>query len=337
MWTEERVEELLTTPSDALVEDIKKISGDIMVLGAGGKMGPSLCVLAKKAAQKAGINKRIIAVSRGSDTLSVEFMKKNGVEFLPVDLLDFDKIRELPKVENIIYMAGKKFGTVGAENATWAMNASLPAMVADTFKKSNIVVFSTGCVYPPAAATDLLDENVKPDPIGEYGMSCFARERAFQYVAEKYGTKVFIYRLSYAIDLRYGVLYDMANKILNGEPISLAIPYIKFVWQGYANEVALRALLHTQAPANIMNVSGPELFSVKKASQLLGKYLGKEPIFQGDNGDNGGIIDTSKATSLFGYPSVCEDTLIKWQAEYIKAGGRTLDKPTHFEVYNGQY
>lgn len=185
-------------------------------------MGPSLCVLAKKAIEKAGVEKRVIAVSRGSDKIGVEYMKENGVEFIPMDLLDFDKLR------------------------------SLPAMVADKYKNSNIVVFSTGCVYPILSVSEILDENLKPDPIGDYSMSCLVRERAFRHAADRNGTKVFIYRLSYAIDLRYGVLYDLVDKILNETPISLSIPYFKYVWQGYANEVAIRALNHASAPANIM-------------------------------------------------------------------------------------
>ncbi len=337
MWTEEKLNEMLIEPSDRLVEDIKKIKGDIIVLGAGGKMGPSLCVLAKRAIDKAGLQKRVIAVSRGSDKIGIDYMKENGVEFIAMDLLDFDALKTLPDVENVIYMAGKKFGTDGAETATWAMNATLPAMVADKYKNSNIVVFSTGCVYPIVTTSDLLDENTKPAPIGDYSMSCLARERAFQHAADRYGTKVFIYRLSYAIDLRYGVLYDLANKILSDTPISLAIPYFKYVWQGYANEVAIRALLHATAPANIMNVSSPEQISIKKAAIELGRLLGKEPIFECEGGNIGGMIDTSKAIETFGYPSVPEKTLIRWQAEYLLDGGRTLNKPTHFEEYKGVY
>lgn len=337
MWTEEKLNEYLTEPSERLVEDMKKIKGDIIVLGAGGKMGPTLSVLAKRAAQRAGMEKRVIAVSRGSDKIGVDYMKQNGVEFIAMDLLDFDALRTLPDAENVIYMAGKKFGTDGAECATWAMNASLPAMVADKYKNSNIVVFSTGCVYPIVTTADTLDENTKPVPIGDYSMSCLARERAFEHAAEKYGTKVFIYRLSYAIDLRYGVLYDLAQKILSGTPISLAIPYFKYVWQGHANEVAIRALLHAEAPANIMNVSGPEQVSIKSAAIKLGKLLGKEPIFEFEGGNVGGMIDTTKSIEAFGYPRICENTLIKWQAEYILDGGRTLEKPTHFEEYKGVY
>lgn len=337
-WTEERLNELLTTPSDALVEDMKKIQGDIMILGAGGKMGPTLCVLAKNAAKKAGVDKRIIAVSRGSDKIAAQLMIDNGIEVIAADLLDKEKLYALPDVENVIYMAGLKFGTNGNEWKTWAMNATLPAFVADKFKKSNIVVFSTGNIYPITKLSDGGCREVDPvGPNGEYGMSCLARERAFEYAANTFGTKVFTYRLSFAVDLRYGVLFDVANKIMKGEPISLSTPCFNFIWQGSANEVAIRGLLHAEAPARVMNVTGPETVSIKKAAEELAAYLGKEAIFENEPGDDAYQIDAGLAIETFGYPSVNAKTLIRWQAEWLLDGGRTLDKPTHFEERQGKY
>lgn len=338
MWTEERLNELLTTPSDALVEDMKKIKGDIMVLGAGGKMGPTLCVLAQNAIKRAGVSKKVIAVSRGSDKIATQLMLDNGIEVIAMDLLDKEKLYALPEVENVIYMAGKKFGTDGNEWQTWAMNSTLPAFVADKFKKSNIVVFSSGNIYPIVKLSDGgCRECDKIGPIGEYTMSCLARERAFEYAANTFGTKIFIYRLNFAVDLRYGVLFDCATKILNGEPISLSTPCFNFIWQGSANEIALRGLLHAEAPAKIMNVTGPETVSIKKAALELGQYLGKEPIFENEPGNDAYLNDASLAMETFGYPSVPVKTLIRWQAEYILDGGRTLDKPTHFEERKGSY
>ena len=338
LWTEEKLDELLSTPSDALVEDIKKINGDIMVLGAGGKMGPSLCLLAKKAALKAGIDKKIYAVSRGSDKIATELMKSNGIDVIACDLLDKEQLYALPDVGNIIYMAGKKFGTNGNEWQTWAMNSTLPAFVADKFKKSNIVVFSSGNIYPivPLHTCGCTEED-RVAPNGEYAMSCLARERAFEYAANTYGTKVFTYRLNFAVDLRYGVIFDVANKILNGEPISLSTPCFNFIWQGSANEYAIRGLLHASAPATVMNITGPEVVSIKKMALKLGEYLGKTPIFEGECGTDAYLNDASKAIELFGYPSVCAETLIRWQAEWLLDGGRTLDKPTHFEERKGNY
>ncbi len=338
MWTEQKLNEMLTDPSDTLVEDIKKIKGDIMVLGAGGKMGPTLAVLAKNAVKKAGIDKRIIAVSRGSDKLASDFMKSNGVEVIAMDLLDKDKLYSLEETENVIYMAGRKFGTDGCEWQTWAMNSTLPSFVADKFKNSNIVVFSSGNIYPIVKLSDGgCRECDKIGPVGEYTMSCLARERAFEYAANTFGTKIFIYRLNFAVDLRYGVLFDLADKILKGEPISLATPCFNFIWQGSANEIAIRGLLHVSSPIKIMNVTGPETVSIRKTAEELGEYLGKKPIFEGTAGNDAYLNDSSLAMETFGYPSVSAKTLIRWQAEYIKDGGRTLCKPTHFEERKGSY
>jgi len=338
MWTEEKLNQLLTTPSQALIEDMKKIKGDIMILGAGGKMGPTLCVLAKNACKAAGIEKKIYGVCRGSDKLAAEFMTANGVEIINIDLLDIEKLYSLPEAENIIYMAGRKFGTNGNEWQTWAMNSTLPAFVADKFKKSNIVVFSSGNIYPIVPVSEGgCTESDRPVPRGEYAMSCLARERAFEYAANTFGTKVFIYRLNFAIDLRYGVLFDCADKIMKGEPISLTTPCFNFIWQGSANEIAIRGLLHAASPACVMNVTGPETVSVKKASMELGKYLGKEPIFENECGNDAYLNDASLAMETFGYPQVSAKTLIRWQAEWILDGGRTLDKPTHFEERKGSY
>ena len=338
MWTEQKLDELLTTPSDALVEDIKKIKGDIMILGAGGKMGPSLAILAKKAVVKAGINKRVIAVSRFSDPIAKQLLTDNQVEMISIDLLDIEALNALPEVENIIYMAGKKFGTDGDEWRTWGMNSTLPAFVGYKFRNSNIVAFSTGNVYPIAPTlTGGCTEKDKPEPIGEYPMSCLARERAFEYAANTYGTKVFLYRLSFALDLRYGVLYDIAERVYNSKAINLGNSVFNCVWQGWANEVAIRALLHATAPMTVMNVTGPEMYSTRKVAEKFGEYFDKEPIFVGKEEDSAYIMDPSIAMETFGYPSVSANTLIRWQSEWIKEEGRVLNKPTHFEERAGKY
>lgn len=338
MWTEEKLNEMLTTPSEALVEDMKKLEGDITVLGAGGKMGPTLCVLAANAVKMAGVKKRIIAVSRFSDEIAKKYLEDNGVEIISADLLDTKQLFSLPETENVIYMAGRKFGTDGSEAFTWAMNSSLPAFVAEKYKNSNIVVFSSGNIYPivPLSSGGCTEED-RPVPVGEYAMSCLARERAFEYASMQYGTKVFIYRLNFAVDLRYGVLYDVAKKILDGTPISLTTPCYNFIWQGSANEIAIRGLLHSGSPAVKMNVTGPETVSVKSVALRLGKLLGKEPVFENEEGNSAYLNNSMKAMEIFGYPAVNAETLIKWQAEYILDGGRTLDKPTHFEERKGSY
>lgn len=338
MWNEEKLTTLLTTPSDTLTEDMKNIKGDIMVLGAGGKMGPTLCLLAKNAVKKAGISKKIIAVSRFGDANIRAELEQNGIETISIDLLNVQELNRLPAAENVIYMAGRKFGTDGQEPLTWAMNATLPAFAAYHFRQANLVVFSSGNIYPivPLASGGCAEEQ-KPEPIGEYAMSCLARERAFEYASLQYGTKVFLYRLNFALDLRYGVLYDIAHKVLSGEPISLATPCFNVIWQGSANEIALRALLHTGSPAVKMNVTGPETVSVRYAAERLGGLLGKTPVFEGEEQNNAYLNNAGRAAELFGYPSVSVNTLIEWQAQWLLDGNTGINKPTHFEERKGSY
>lgn len=338
MWTEELLNEKLATPSKELVEDMKKLEGDIMILGAGGKMGPTLCLLAQNAIRKANVQKRVIAVSRFHDEIATKLLQDNGIELIPCDLLNLDELKKLPEIPNIIYMAGRKFGTDGNEWETWAMNATLPAFIAEKFKKSRIVVFSSGNLYPivPLSSGGCTEQD-KPGPIGEYAMSCLARERAFEYASNKFGTEVFIYRLNFAVDLRYGVFYDIADKILKGVPISVSTPVFNCIWQGTANEIALRGLLHTSSPANIVNVTGPETLSVRKTANTLGQLLGKTPVFEGEEGNDAYLNNAGKCSHMFGYPGVSAETLIKWQAEWLLDGGRGLGKPTHFEERKGSY
>ncbi len=338
MWTEEKLDTLLTTPSDALIRDMACWKGDIMLLGAGGKMGPSLAVLALNALRAAGRKDRVIAVSRFSDAGAAEWLKKSGVELIRCDLMAQDALPALPNCENVVYMAGRKFGTLGQEALTWAMNAWLPSRVAERFKASRIVVFSSGNVYPkrPLQAGGA-DENVRPSPVGDYGMSCLARERMFEYAAQTYGTRVGILRLNYAVDLRYGVLFDIARRIGGGEPVSLSMPCFNCIWQGSANEAALRMLPACTAEVFRLNVTGPETVSVEKTARRLAALLGKTCLFEGEAEAGALLNDASKMHALFGYPAVSLDTLIAWQAEWLLSGSRTLDKPTHFEEREGVY
>ena len=338
MWSEDILDDLISTPSAALVEDIAKIEGDIMVLGAGGKMGPSLAVLIHRAIAQAGIRKKVFAVSRFTDPIVTAHLQKNEVEVISADLTEEGALDSIPYAKNIIYMVGKKFGTIGNESETWEINASLPTLVSRKLTERNFVVFSTGNVYPAAKLlSGGCTEEQAPSPVGEYAMSSLSRERIFERAANKYGSKVLLYRLNYAVDLRYGVLYDLADKILKGEPISLRVPCFNCVWQGYANEVAVRALRLAASPANVLNVTGPETVSVQYAAKTLGAYLGKEPIFEGEATDTALLSNAAKCFTLFGYPDVALKTLMKWQAEWILEDGRALGKPTHFEERKGKY
>ena len=337
MWSEEALDEILTTPSEKLIEDMTRIKGDIIILGAGGKMGPSLALLAKKAAVAAGLEKRIVAVSRFSDQAAVKLLDDNGIETISSDLLASGAMARLPDAANIIYMAGRKFGTDGQEPLTWGMNAWLPVTVAERYKKSNIVVFSSGNIYPMAPVHSAATEETKPLPIGEYGMSCLARERVFEYGSAVYGTPVFLYRLNYAVDLRYGVLYDIAVAIASDKPVPVNTAAFNCIWQGTANEMAIRALLHCGSPAVKMNITGPETVSVKYVAQKLGRLLGHTPIFEGEEKSMALLSNSSLAMETFGYPSQSIETLIRWQAEWLLDGGRSLGRPTHFEQREGSF
>lgn len=330
---------MLTTPSRGLIEDIAGIPGDIMVLGAGGKMGPDICILAKRAAKLAGIDKKVYAVSRFSDKHAAKRLDKEGVIVISADLMDDGSLESLPECENIIFMAGRKFGTNGSEYLTWGMNSWLPCMTAKRFRNSNFVVFSSGNLYPKVpTSSGGATEEVMPLPVGEYPMSTLARERAFEYAAKALGTKVCIMRLNYAIDLRYGVLHDICQTILSGKPVDLAaMPSFNCIWQKDANEAAIRLLLHTSSDMNIVNVTGPETAGVKETARQLAKDLGREVTFAGEEADSAYLNNAGKMFSMFGYPEASLDTLIQWQTQWLLAGGRSLGKPTHFEERNGNY
>lgn len=338
MFNEQYLDEFLSTPSQALIEDMKKLDGNIMILGAGGKVGPTLSIMAKRAADAAGTGKRVIAVSRFSDPIVVNVLKENGVEMISADLTDPEQVKRLPKVKNIIYMLGRKFGTSGNACDTWMINVGVPTQVTQHFMDARYVVFSTGNVYPLSPVSGCGSrETDAVGPVGEYAMTSLGRERIFEYAAKNYGAKVLIYRLNYAVDLRYGVLCDVAANILNGNPISVRTPCFNCVWQGYANEVAIRSLTLADNPVEYLNVTGPETVSVRDAAEKLGKLLGTEPVFEGEETYIALLSNAGKCVKHFGYPSVGVDQMIEWQAEWLKAGGRLLGKPTHFEERKGNF
>ncbi len=338
-WSEELLNEMLTQPSEQLIQCMARLEGDIMVLGAGGKMGPDICVLAKKASDAAGVKRKVYAVSRFSDKGAEKQLNDHQVQTISMDLLQPGNLDKLPDCENIIFMAGKKFGTAGNEYLTWGMNSWLPCNVAQRYKNSRIVVFSSGNLYPKVeTSSGGVTETVKPAPVGEYPMSCLARERAFEYAAKALGTKVAIMRLNYAIDLRYGVLHDIAQQILHHEPINLAaMPCFNCIWQKDANEAALRMLEHASEDVFILNVTGPETAGVRETAVKLAELLGEKVEFIGEPAQTAYLNNAGKMCKMMGYPHVPLDTLIDWQAQWLLAGGRSLGKPTHFEEREGNY
>lgn len=334
----EVLEQELLKPSDALIADIAKIEGDIIILGVGGKMGPSMAKLARKAIFSAGIDKRIIGISRFSEAGTREELEADGIETIAADLLNEQDLAALPDAPNILYLAGTKFGTTGKEPFTWAMNSYLPGRVAERYRNSNIVAFSTGNVYPfTSVNSGGLSEEHLPAPVGEYGQSCLGRERVFQYFSERYQIPTLIYRLNYAIDLRYGVMLEIAKSVNEGRAIDLTTGNVNVIWQGDANEIAIRSLLHCDVPANILNVTGPETLSVKWLAEQFGYLLGKTPLFENEVQPNALLNNASKAHQLFGYPRVTVRQMIEMTVAWLQGGGKTINKPTHFQERKGQF
>lgn len=334
---QETVDALLQ-PSDALVADMASLEGDILLLGVGGKIGPSLAKLAKQAVDKSGIPRRIIGASRLSEPGLREELESYGVETIKVDLLDDAALQALPDVKNVLYLAGTKFGTTGKEAFTWAMNAYLPGRVAEKYKNSNIVVYSTGNVYPfTPVFSGGADENTAPAPIGEYGQSCLGRERIFQHFSSVHNTPVLIYRLNYANDLRYGVLLEIAKSVQAEKPIDLRMGHVNVIWQGDANEIALRSFLHCSVPGKLLNVTGPETAPVRWIAEQFGKLLGKTPQFVNEEQPSALLSNAAESVRLFGYPKVGLLQMIELTAAWLQAGGATIQKPTHFQERAGKF
>jgi nucleoside-diphosphate-sugar epimerase len=332
--SEEVLDEVMSRPSEALIADLRAVSGDIIILGVGGKMGPTLARMARRAAP----DKRIIAVARFSVPGLREELQSNGIETIACDLLDRAAVEALPKVENVVFMAGFKFGASGDPSMTWAMNVLVPAIVAEAYKASRIVAFSTGCVYPFApVASGGSTEDDPPAPPGEYAISCLGRERMFEYHSGLYGTPGKLFRLNYAIDLRYGVLFDIAQKLRDGKPLDVTMGHVNVIWQGDACAQALRCLRHCTTPTSPINVSGPETLAVRDLALEFAKRLGREPVITGTEADRSWLTNTSRARKLFGDPDVPLPLMLDWVADWVAADRRSLGKPTKFEVRSGTY
>lgn len=336
--TTEQLEAVLAEPSPELVEDMGRLDGDVMLLGAAGKMGPSLAALANNALRRAGAGAKVIAVSRFSSGDVEERLRSQGIETIRADLLDEAQLRGLPDAANVIHMVAMKFGTHGREHLTWAMNAYLPGRVAERFRDARIVAFSTGNVYPMTPLTlGGPTEEHPTGPVGEYAQSCLGRERLFQHFSERNETPTALLRLNYAIDLRYGVLLDIATAVRQGRPIDLSMGHVNVIWQGDANEVALRSLLHCETPPFLLNLTGPETVSVRWLAQQFGERLGTPPTFEGEEQGTALLNNASKSHQMFGYPRVALRQMIDWVAAWVREGGATLDKPTHFQERTGTF
>ena len=329
----------LSRPTAGALDTLRRIDGDILVLGAGGKMGPTLARMARRGLDEIGATQRkVIAVSRFSSAAAAAGLEAHGVETVSCDLLDRAAVERLPAAANVIFMAGHKFGTADAPDLTWAMNTLVPAHAADRYRDARTVVFSTACVYPLAAVGSRGAHEDDPlGPPGDYANSCVGRERIYSFLARRHGTPALLYRLSYAIDLRYGVLCDVAWKVARGEPVDITMAAANVIWQGDANARAIQCLERAAVPPVALNVTGLEPVSIRRLAERFGALLGREPVITGTEGETAWLVDARRSYDWFGPPEVTVDDMIEAQAGWVRHGGASLGKPTHFEVRDGQF
>lgn len=335
---DDALEEALSRPTEEVAEALRRSPGDVVVLGAGGKMGPSLTTMIRRAADVLDDARSVTAVSRFSDASAADRLERAGVRVHRAELGDRSSIEALPDAANVIYMAGQKFGTRDLPSRTWAVNTLVPAMVAERYARSRIVAFSTGNVYPMSPIASAGSRESDPlTPIGEYANSCVGRERVLEHLSRTHDTPMAIIRLNYAVDLRYGVLVDIAHRIADGEPVRVEMGYVNVIWQGDANAQAIRALTVAASPPVAINVTGPERLSVRETATRIGALLGITPRIEGTEAPDALLSDTTLAQSIFGPPTVSTDLLIEWVANWVARGGTRLAKATKFEVRDGRF
>ena len=335
---EVHLEELLSEPTEGVVRTMSALEGDIIVLGVAGKMGPTLARMAKRASDAAGVKRRVIGASRFSSPELEHRLADWGVETIRCDLLDREALAALPDAAYVAYMAGMKFGSTGQEWRTWAMNVYLPGLVAERYRNSRIAVFSTGNVYGLCSMSRGGScEGDELNPAGEYAMSCLGRERIFEHFSRANGTKMTILRLNYASEMRYGVLVDIAQKVYSGRPVSVSMGYLNTIWQRDASAMSLESLAHATTPPNVLNITGPEILSVRKLAEGFGARFGKTVTFEGAESGDALLNNSGKAFALFGKPPIGTGQMLDWIADWVARGGASLAKPTHFEERAGRF
>ncbi len=333
------LEEGLSQPTDADAAAMSALNGDLLILGVGGKMGPSLARLARRAADLTGTHHRIVAVARFSNASLPAELAALGIETIACDLLEPGVLSRLPEIPNVIFMAARKFETAGAEHLTWAMNTFLPGLVAERYRNSRIVAFSTGNVYPLRSVSEGgAVESTPVGPVGEYAQSALGRERMFENGSVRWGTRVTLLRLNYAVELRYGVLVDLGRAVFERRAISLSMPYVNVIWQRDANSWCLRSFPYCQSPPFLLNITGPETLSVRELASEFGRHFGIEPIFLPELESSTALLNNAaKARTLFGDPTVTPTEMIEWIADWIRQGGEMMNKPTHFQTRDGKF
>ncbi len=335
--TVEQLDDLLSEPTPGVIATLRRLEGDLLILGINGKMGPTLARMARRASDLAGVRRRVLGVARFSAGGEAR-LRDWGIDTIRADLLDPAQLARLPEAPNVVYMTGMKFGATGQEALTWAMNSYLPGMICQHFRRSRIVAFSTGNVYSLTPVT--LGGSVESDPLqpaGDYAMSCVGRERIFEYFSRTLNIPLALLRLNYAVELRYGVLVDLAQRVWAGQEVDLTMGNVNVIWQGDANAMALQAFDHVASPPFVINVSGPELLSVRRIAEEFGRMFGKEVVFHGREAADALLSNGQRGHELFGYPRVGVRQMMSWIADWTRNGGPTHGKPTHFETRDGNF
>jgi dTDP-4-dehydrorhamnose reductase len=335
----EQLEDLLSTPTEGLVDTFQRLDGDLLILGVAGKMGPTLAWMARRAFDLAGHrDRRVIGVARFTNPATEPWLNERGIETIRCDLLAPDALEQLPKLRNVVSMFAMKFGSTGVESQTWAVNSLLPALVALKFRRSRIVAFSTGNVYGllPVGGTGSKESDT-PVPVGEYAMSCLGRERILEHLGRTMGIPMALIRLNYAVEMRYGVLVDLARQVLARNPIDLSMGYFNIIWQADASAIALRAFEHAAVPPLVLNVTGPEIMSVRQVAGRFAERFGVAVSFQGEEAADALLNDAANCRRLFGSSRIGAEHLIEMTADWLERGGPTIDKPTHFQARDGRF
>lgn len=337
-FSPDKLDDFLSVPTDGVVDTLRRHAGDVLVAGAGGKMGGTLCLMLVEAMRRAGLSRRVMAVSRFSSAKSRELLESHGVETIACDLIDRAAVEALPDAPAVIFMAGQKFGTSDAPELTWAMNTVVPAIIAERFRHSRIAAFSTGCVYSLTSVQSGGSREDSPTaPPGEYAHSCLGREGVFRYFSKRHGTPVSLVRLNYSVEPRYGVLVDIGRRLLADQPVDLTMGHVNLIWQRDACAHAIQCLDLAASPAVPVNVTGPGILSVRALAEELGRRLGKAPCFSGTEGPLAWLNDAAFSHAKFGPPPTPLSDMLDWTAAWLLQGGGTLDKPTHFEAGDGKF